>query len=516
MMVMTDQQASVVRRIVHDFLSQHDYFNPLDPGQVDELILQVKQRLGDVELDEVELECVSLLCAVGPRISRVPPEDLRDRFLQVVRQQLPDPRLRRECLGEFAVAFGAGKWRTPGEGTWHDHWEEAVDRIGRLLHPALRDCLNWLSDNVVGQPHLDEDELLQVRRLLAWQLIKAEHHLVIEQHAVMTIASTAGETLIAAHDLAYMRCLRAGAKYVFTVLASTLLRLPRDYVRLERDTKVIVTASDNGATIVLPRPERRRAEHKLRVGDIATLIGPTSVAVWECTCGNRNCDKRHRLSAWDPIRRVPSRRAAGGETRLSLATWLTSSVKGCRRILAGSLVQNLLFQYLSRERISNFRLRFVSVEKKECASCKTTYEGERCPVDGRWFDPSRDRRVSARHIIATDTDPAHYLPVVRVKCKKKGCENLFELPKEWQGETPWERWQGVQEAKQLRRSRKRRAAMARARCIDKAELEARIAQRLDAIHCPICGSKASERPTFVWERQWFVRQQMRDDVIAPL
>jgi hypothetical protein len=66
----------------------------------------------------------------------------------------------------------------------------------------------------------------------------------------------------------------------------------------------------------------------------------SDLETWSCSCGSFNCDKRHRLSAWDPAAFPPA---------ASLRSFLWTAVKGPgggRAVLLGNFVGSMYYAYL--------------------------------------------------------------------------------------------------------------------------------------------------------------------------
>lgn len=342
----TDNEAQIVQQHVERVLNNTGRFDVGHPGHFERLVAHVRPRLPGVAEDE--LRVVTAMCVLGRGLAVLPPTELRAHLLDRVRYVVPDSHERSQRIMECAVAYGCGKWREiqQGYGSWEQRWQGAVRALVRTLEPAVEQANRWLEPHgrggVVGFPaHRDvwSDAWLLGLRLLCPQRplhLKQQHALSLvyteESHLQIAVEQKGG--LRSALSGRYQQTIRPGAKAVCTITAETCLESPRSSIPLVADTKVILTAHDEEARIVVGN---QRRQIRLRMGQTARFIAPGTLALWECTCGHIRCAERHRLTAWEP-------------GQVSLWAFGASAVKGPQpTIQLGSFVQGMYYALLSQE-----------------------------------------------------------------------------------------------------------------------------------------------------------------------
>ena len=368
---MTDGEARAVQERVEGYLSSKEAYG-LDVGNplhFELLVNRARPELARVAADD--LRVVVVMCWLGPQSAGIPPIAMRNNLLGILRRVVSDERERLERVMEFAIAYGCGKWRQvqPGYGSWEQRWQGAVRGLVRALEPAVEQANRWLAEHVAGFPRdrdIPQDENLPEDTwsdawILATRLVRPEHFLHSGDEETLRIAcgqdgiESAGiESTASAQD--YQQTIPPGAKAVWTVRDGRVeLILPHNQpFTLATGTTVLLIARDEDALIKTMLSEHGR-QVRLKVGEAAHVTGPTTLAIWECTCGTTHCRERHRLDTWDPARRVQKAVTANGqrkkeETPLSLWDFVASAVKGPQlRIQTGSFVQGIYFPLLAQE-----------------------------------------------------------------------------------------------------------------------------------------------------------------------
>ncbi|MCS6862431.1 MAG: hypothetical protein NZT92_19175 [Abditibacteriales bacterium] len=343
---MTDDEARTVQQHVEGYLRSGAVhgFDIGNPKHFDKLVEQVKSRLSLAGVADDDLRAVTAMCVLGPEFAGIPPSDMREELLNILQRSVPDAQKRLERVMEFAIAYGCGKWRTvqEGNGGWEHQWGEAVRGLVRALEPAVNQSNRWLASHVVGFPQ--DRDVRSDAHLLAMRLKHPESPLHLDQEETMSITCTDDGTELRVSSQNYEQSVPPGAKAVFTVTQSEL-RVSQGVVLLANGAKVIVTARDDEARTVVTW-NKQREEVRLRVGETATIAGPATLRIWECSRGNVHCSGRHRLEAWDP-------------TQMELWAFVASAVKGpppqnrnharLRQIVTGSFVQGMYFPLLAQE-----------------------------------------------------------------------------------------------------------------------------------------------------------------------
>jgi hypothetical protein len=96
-----------------------------------------------------------------------------------------------------------------------------------------------------------------------------------------------------------------------------------------------IQVTPNGQTVGGPE---LKIDHKMPCGRLL-FDADSALETWTCTCGLFNCDKKHRLSAWNPAVRP----------KAGLKSFLWTAVKGPgggRAVQLGKFVGNMYYAYL--------------------------------------------------------------------------------------------------------------------------------------------------------------------------
>jgi hypothetical protein len=236
----------------------------------------------------------------------------------------------------------------------------------RVLEPAAAQANRWLAAHVAGFPQdrdlaknkdFPEDTALWSDAwLLATRLVHPEHTWRIENQETLTIACLPEgiECTMSAQDCQLL--IPPGAKILWTLEGNeTELILPHSQaVTLPIGGTVLLIARDDDAIIRIFTGERSQQMH-LKMEEEAEIAGPTTLALWECTCGTTHCRTRHRLETWDPMQMVQKAVTEDGHGRkeaapLTLWDFVASAVKGPQpRVQTGSFVQGAYFPLLAQE-----------------------------------------------------------------------------------------------------------------------------------------------------------------------
>ena len=244
---------------------------------------------------------------------------------------------------ELVTAHGCG-WRRAipaGATGWDGRWDGALlaltERIDRFVQDAHRQLL------ARGVPLPEEARDCGAALPLLIRLYRPLSPLHLDTGEALVFETTDAGALIRGAS-GHEEQVPPGAKALFTA------RIPGDApLRLTRSSNstpwvapsgalIRVTAMDFETRITL-KHETTETTAKLSPGDSVCLRGPACLDIWECTCGDPGCARRHRLDHWDPA-------APHG----SLANFLGTAVKGPLKTLqVNSFQQGMLFPYWARE-----------------------------------------------------------------------------------------------------------------------------------------------------------------------
>jgi hypothetical protein len=266
---------------------------------------------------------------------------------------------------EFAIAYGCGKWREVqyGHGEWGQRWQGAVRGLVRALEPAVAQANRWLAQHVVGFPkergatHGTDfpKDIWSDAWILASRLVRPEHPFLLEDEDELALECTAEGTELSAPTQEYQLTVPPGAKAAWVVKEQDgTVILPHDPgLLLTTNAMVLLLTRDEDALIKINAGAQSQ-QARLKVGEDASIEGPMTLTMWECTCGTTHCMERHRLETWDPSQIV--QKAASDEqkqkTEASLTLWdyVASAVKGPQAsIKTGAFVQGIYFPLLAQE-----------------------------------------------------------------------------------------------------------------------------------------------------------------------
>jgi predicted DNA-binding protein (UPF0251 family) len=82
----------------------------------------------------------------GPATAGVPPIDVQDELLALLRKFVPNEELRLKRAAEIAIAYGCGAWREVkrGEGGWAQLWQPALDWVTHQVWGWMKATASWL------------------------------------------------------------------------------------------------------------------------------------------------------------------------------------------------------------------------------------------------------------------------------------------------------------------------------------------------------------------------------------
>ncbi len=365
---MTDDEAQAVQTRIKDFLNDEGG-RGLDVGNPSHLVLLSDQaRPGLATVAEDELRMVAAACWLGPPAASIPPTALRENLLGLLRQHVPDEQARVARVMEFVIAYGCGKWREvqAGGGGWEHRWQGAMRGLVRALEPAVAQANRWLAEHVVGFPRdrgssrmkdFPEDTAVWSDAwMLATRLIGPEHLFHVEENDSLAITCQHDRTECASSAQDYQQIILPGAKAVWTIQEGMgVLSLPsHQSLTLDNGTTVFLVARDEDV-LIKTVGNGHGQQIRLFADEDATLQGPITLAIWECTCGTTHCPERHRLHRWNPVqlvRKTVTEESHEQKEERSMTLWdfVASAVKGPQlQIQTGSFVQGLYFPLLAQE-----------------------------------------------------------------------------------------------------------------------------------------------------------------------
>jgi hypothetical protein len=442
---------------------------------------QGQGQLANIAEDALRL--VVAICLLGPDTAGPPPATTRDHLLDTTRRLEPCERKRLDRVMEFAIAYGCG-WRRqvrPDGGGWEQRWPNAVRALSRALEPAVTQARLWLALHVVHYPQTSDHDMADAQMLTMHLL----HPLHMKREEALSITYRDADALVESTQRR-PTSVPVGAKYVLTALEKTRLVGPRKAFSIHAETSMILSVHDTEARITVHHAGQRL---QLQEGQTANIVEPAALAIWACTCGNKQCAERHRLEGWNARLR-------------SLWAFVASAVKGLPQLQTNAFIQGMYFPLLTYEVGGAARLRLVSVEYKVCRVCAAEYEGDQCVMCAMPPDAQTRRRMYPR-LVCVGADLPTYERVERLHCTNQTCQNVYTLPEEW------ETWEQIRQAKEWQRYPERLSDVVRGQPIDVRGLQQAIASRLATLCCPLCAAPAPRRATIVWVRR-FARRVEQD------
>lgn len=151
-----------------------------------------------------------------------------------------------------------------------------------------------------------------------------------------------------------------GSKMTFRAHASVEVTGPSGYTVCVAKDYRIELKGDHGQVCVDAVYEKRP---ELISGQQGLLKGPTHLKILECTCGHRDCELKHQIAGWNPLRKV--RGQDGQEVFLKLRSFIASAIKGSGRagqettITTYAFTRSLYWSYRTWEPVDQYRLCYV-------------------------------------------------------------------------------------------------------------------------------------------------------------
>jgi hypothetical protein len=233
------------------------------------------------------------------------------------------------------------------------------------MEPAVAQANRWLAAHVVSFPKEREGAPIGVSSgsivdwsdawLLGTRFVCPEKAFRLQNDEVLTLECTTRGVELIATEQGYQFFIPPGAKALWTVQeCAGAVELPHGQILpLSDHTTVLLIARDDDV-ILKAATEGRERQARLRIGDSATLTGPATLNLRECTCGTTHCIERHRLADWNPLQQVQKTDMDKYRSKIegSLTLWdcLASAIKGPQAaIKTGAFVQGMYFPLLAQE-----------------------------------------------------------------------------------------------------------------------------------------------------------------------
>jgi len=368
---MTDEQVLAIQQAVEGFLNSKTG-RVLDIGVPAHLATLVEAAQPTVtNIDEDTLWAAVAMCWVGPRRSGIPPAAMQKKIQELLRQYASHEHARRERVMEVVIAYGCGKWRQipPGSGGWEHRWQGAMRGLVRAVEPGVAQANRWLAAHVVGFPR--ERHNAQAGALFgntpdwsdAWLLgtrfVLPEKALTLQDGEELNLECTEKGAELLAEKQGYQFFIPPGAKALWTIQESAgTVALPHGQTLvLPAQTTLLLIARDDDV-ILKAVTDGHEQQARLKMGESASLMGPVTITLRECTCGTTHCIERHRLASWNPLQKVQktdaNKTAAKTEGSLTLWDCLASAVKGPQAtVKTGAFVQGMYFPLLAQEGLNS-------------------------------------------------------------------------------------------------------------------------------------------------------------------
>jgi hypothetical protein len=368
---MTDDQVAALQQSVEHYLGGKAG-RTLDigaPAHFVTLVEAVRSAVAHVAEDTLWL--VVAMCWLGPRRAGIPPASMREQIQELLRQHAPDEQTRIERVMEIVIAYGCGKWRQvrAGSGGWEQRWQGAMRGLVRALEPAIAQANRWLAAHVVGFPQERQNSFGGASSgntadwsdawLLGTRFVCPEKAFVLRDSEELTVECSTRGTELRAAEQGYQFFIPPGTKVLWTVQeCAGAVELPHGQtLSLPEQTTVLLIARDDDV-ILKSATEGYEQQARLRLGESATLAGPATISLRECTCGTTHCIERHRLANWNPLQPVQKTETAMDRPKIEgfVTLWdcLASAVKGPQaNVKTGAFVQGMYFPLLAQEGLNS-------------------------------------------------------------------------------------------------------------------------------------------------------------------
>ena len=147
---MQDSDVQRVQQLIqHSLASPKRQARDKNPSELALQTQDIRQELGLLGLAEDSLRVVVAMCVLGPKSAGIPPVSLRTELLDILRQFVPDEKMRIERAWDVTVAYGCGTWReTTQEAatieSWGQRWQAALDQLATPVFGWLKAMAAWL------------------------------------------------------------------------------------------------------------------------------------------------------------------------------------------------------------------------------------------------------------------------------------------------------------------------------------------------------------------------------------
>jgi|GEM_PF-5474007 len=409
----------VVHKLVNEYLSAHPEVDIYRPADHEKIAADISRRANLP--DNLALVLIVTVCLLGPP-KPAPPVKLVRQLGDILSRHIEAEDEQKQRLLEFAVAFGVGSWRRIDRNAhgWHARWAGAM----RVMAFKLKSGVDQMARLLlwIHNIKLEENNLLIAHRLAMVLVEPEKYRIMVAPGEKLTIRPvTEGLEITTSSSNSWFVEIPPGAKLVITLHGEGVFFEHAGQMEpVEEGSRVVIASHDDIYEVRLPRKYRLSRSKNARF----VVNGPgMELDIWRCACGSDKCGDRHRLTAWNPSKRI------------NLWRFLAVAVKGLGPdddFRPGVFGQSMLYALLCNKGFAVYgpnhqywqvRLRLGPVVFKQCDR-HSLFTGHKCSRCGQQFDPGTMKRVK-KEVLFLEGDGQLFMRKPFARCKQ--CQNLVEV-----------------------------------------------------------------------------------------
>jgi hypothetical protein len=188
----------------------------------------------------------------GPRTSFLSRKMFK-RLVDLLKEHITDPNEQSRTILEFMIVFGLGNYRDVIEDSddWDGQWPGSWQAIRWLINDSVNQCITALQKKLKFKIQCDASFLSH--KIIEAMVSPDKFRFLISPENSISIAwNNKSRELHISHNMIKLLKVPLGAKQVLTVANSGAeLNAPKRNVPIPGDTRVVISARENGAIIEL-------------------------------------------------------------------------------------------------------------------------------------------------------------------------------------------------------------------------------------------------------------------------
>jgi hypothetical protein len=308
--MVTDPEVAVVYEAVDLYVRMFERtrevsFRPGNRVRFGELTdgLVLEPRVRPLGLSPVDLHSTAAAALLGPSRHRPLPAGIINAMIESLEQREPDQAILLRFVPHFVLAYGVDPLRS---------WDQSFEELKLIVWSYMTEVNEWLQKVVpgvrdtfyvkCGSMYVPIHEVLrpeETARELALKLVSPVKKLVLNpgQEMIAICEGEIGRVSLPGMDWEWEVPLYA--KQVFSVPGGALWESAQTgkSLPIADGGKIIVSMGDEGMRIET-RAGNLRPGLELQYQQSARLRGASALDIWECTCGNEQCLRRHWQQNW--------------------------------------------------------------------------------------------------------------------------------------------------------------------------------------------------------------------------